>query len=389
MTNKALLKPYYLFSFLLILMIMLSHSIVASNENSDTPENPGYITVIDSVGRKVRVPEKVDRIACMYLFTGHVVAMLGKGDSIVAVSNGLKRDSLLLEICPSINNAMVPKSQGALNMEELLKADPDVLFMPGDMSGNRGEMEKLDRFGIPTIIIDFSDMQSQQEAISIIGKAIGRKDNAEKYNNYYRKTIERVKAVTDNLEGDKRLKLYYSVNEATRTTLQKDLSTDWLDITGVKNVTLQTSMNVFKGKNFVNLEQILLWNPDVILANEPESRKLILSDRKWAAINAVKNKRVYQMPIAISRWGHPGSIETPMAILWTAKMLYPSLFKDINMARETKNYYNVFFNHELSESTVKAILKGELIRKPKHGGKKGSRVPRVKGSSENPKGFDK
>ena len=71
------------------------------------------------------------------------------------------------------------------------------------------------------------------------------------------------------------------------------------------------------------------------------------------------------MPIAISRWGHPGSIETPLAILWTAKKIHPSLFHEINMERETKNYYKKFFNFELSDQKVKAILDGKLIRKPK------------------------
>ena len=338
---------------------------VAKNDKQDRRE--GYITITDCINREVLVPQKVERIACLYLFAGHVVTMLGRGNDIVAVSNGLKRVSMLLEICPSINSAMVPKSQGALNMEELLKAAPDVLFMAGDTSGNRGEMDKLTRFGIPTIIIDYSDMESQQKAISIIGKAIGREKKAKDYNNFYSKIIQRVKAATDKLPEEKRLRLYYSENEATRTTLDNDLSTDWLSIAGVMNVAINHSGNILEGKNFVSLEQILLWNPEVILANEPEARKLMLEDRKWAAVDAVKNKRVYQMPIAISRWGHPGSIETPMALLWTLKKIYPSLFHDIDMERVTKNYYKTFFNYELSDSKAETILRGELIRKPKHG----------------------
>jgi iron complex transport system substrate-binding protein len=351
--------------FLLLLVLTLTAPLTAKSDDKQGVKK-GYITVTDCAGRKVRVPEKINRIACMYLFTGHVVTMLGRGNDIVAVSNGLKRDSLLLDICPAIKKAMVPKTQGALNMEELLKAAPDVLFMPGDMSGNRGQMEKLDRFGIPTIIIDYSDMESQQRAISVIGKALGREKRAEEYNRFYRKTIERVKSATEKLPKEKRLRVYYSENEATRTTLDHDLSTDWLSIAGVTNVARNHSQKILEGKNFVSLEQILLWNPQVILVNEPEARRLMMRDIKWAAIDAVKEKRVYQMPLAISRWGHPGSIETPLALLWTVKKIYPSLLPDIDLERETKKYYKTFFNHVLSESKVTAILEGELRRKPKH-----------------------
>jgi iron complex transport system substrate-binding protein len=345
------------------MVIALTTTGYGADESISYPE---FKVVIDCTGRPVKVPEQVNRIACLYAFTGHAVTILGRGSDIVAVSRGLKRDSLLLEICPSLNDAIVPKSQGALNIEELLKAAPDVLFIPGDMSGNRGEMEKLDRLGIPTIIIDYSDMESQQRAISIIGEAIGRPERAEQYNVYYRECIDRARMATKNIRPEQRPKLYHSVLEATRTTLKHGLTADWLKITGVINVALTSDMNILEGKNFVSLEQVLLWNPDVILANEPEARKLIISDKKWALINAVKDKRVYQMPIAISRWGHPGSIETPLVILWTVKKLYPDLFKDLDMKKETRSYYNIFFNHKLSEAKVDAILNGRLLRKPKH-----------------------
>ena len=213
-------------------------------------------------------------------------------------------------------------------------------------------------------------MESQQKAITIIGKAIGREKRAAEYNNYFRKIITQVKSQTDGLPEDERLRIYYSENEATRTTLDNDLSTDWLKITGAINVARKASDNVLEGKNFAGIEQILLWNPEAILANEPEALSLMTTDKKWAAIDAVKNKRVYQMPIAISRWGHPGSIETPLAIMWTAKTLYPALFKDIDMKRETKKYYKTFFNYELTQEKIKTILEGELMRKPKHGEKR-------------------
>src|SRR5690606_24652119 len=112
--------------------------------------------------------------------------------------------------------------------------------MPGDVSGS-GVMEKLDRFGIPSVIIDFTDMGSQQKAIATIGKVIGREKKAEEYNLFYKNTVERIMTVTGKLAEDQKIRIYYSQNEATRTTLKKDLSTDWLSITGVINVALSNS----------------------------------------------------------------------------------------------------------------------------------------------------
>jgi len=322
--------------------------------------------VTDCAGRVVTVPETVERIACLYSFAGHAVTLLGRGADIVAVAKGLKRDSLLLEICPSIEDALVPKSQGGVNIEELLKARPDIVFVSPDVGGDAGEADKLDAVGIPYLVVDYATLAQQQEAVSMIGRAIGRSDEAAAYNQYYNQCVQRVQKTLKDLPETEKIRVYHSVNEATRTTIPRSLTTGWLDVLGVVNVADTTRPGAVEGKQTVSLEQILLWNPDVILVNEPATRKEILSDRSWAPIEAVRQHRVYLMPIALSRWGHPGSVETPLAILWAAKTLYPSYFEDIDMADETRFFYRTFFNHPLSDDQIEQILDGKLQRKPKN-----------------------
>jgi len=65
---------------------------------------------------------------------------------------------------------------------------------------------------------------------------------------------------------------------------------------------------------------------------------LIRTDKKWAPIRAVQNKRVYAIPVGISRWGHPGGLETPLAILWTAKTAYPDLFENLDLEFEIRPF---------------------------------------------------
>jgi iron complex transport system substrate-binding protein len=358
--------------FVIICAILTSLVLICSEILADITEKhqevapSGAITVIDCAGRRVVVPLKVRRIACLYAFSGHAVTMLGRCENIVAVSNGLKRDSLLHSICPAILETLVPKAQGAINIEELLRAEPDLVLLPGDIEKNSSETEKLDKFDIPYLVVDYGSIKEQQYAIEMIGKAIGVPERAAMYNDYYNEIVEKVVAVTSHIPEDQRLKLYYSVNEALRTTLNRGLTADWLQMMGAENVALREKRNIYEGKNYVSLEQILLWNPDVILANEPGAREYILKSRQWSFLKSVKDKQVYQMPIGISRWGHPGSIETPLAILWTATVLYPERFMSINMFKETKSYYKKFFNHELSDNVVEKILSGKTRRKPKN-----------------------
>lgn len=330
------------------------------------PNSGAPRTVTDCAGRVVTIPETVERIGCLYAFAGHAVTMLGRGRDIVAVSKGLKRDSILLEISPSIGDALVPKSQGGVNIEELLNARPDIVFLSADVGRDTGETDKLDAVGIPYLIVDYATLEQQQQAVSMIGKALNRSKEAEAYVQYYNQCVQRVRAAISTLPETEVLRVYHSVNEANRTTIPMSLTTGWLDVLGVINVADTTGPGASDGKQFVSLEQILLWNPDVILVNEPAARKQILSDRAWGPLKAVRQEKVYLMPIALSRWGHPGSIETPLALLWAAGALYPDRFKTLDMTAETRFFYRDFFNHSLSDARIKQILDGRLERKPKH-----------------------
>jgi iron complex transport system substrate-binding protein len=96
--------------------------------------------------------------------------------------------------------------------------------------------------------------------------------------------------------------------------------------------------------------------------NEDGVDQLILNDKKWSPIQAVQNQRVFSIPVGISRWGHPGGLETPLAILWTAKKVYPHLFQDIDLKQEITVFYHTFFNLDLDGSLIDKILGNSGMR---------------------------
>lgn len=327
---------------------------------------PSPITVVDSLGREVVITKPVEKIACGYAYTGHVTAMLGRGKDIVAVVDGLKRDKVLTNLHPHIKDLPVPFSTGVVNIEELLTCEPDVVFLKVETALNESERAKLDKFNIPYVVIDFHSMEEQMESISIIGKVLGTEEKAQRYIDYYKKTIEDTERIVTLIPQEERVSLYHSVNEAVRTDIRDSLPADWIAVTGGINVSIGEDLRISGDKSFATLEQIYLWDPDIIIANEAGVPEYMLSNEQWAALRAVKEKRVYQIPNGISRWGHPGSLETPLAILWTAKLLYPDYFEEIDMEVETKNYYKNFFDIELSSQEVKEILSGKGMREAKN-----------------------
>ena len=331
-------------------------------EESSVPEGR---LITDSFGRKVLIPESVERVACLYAFSGHVTTMLGRGEDIVAVVPGLKRDKMLNQLNPSLADAAVTTLDGVVHIEELLKMEPDLVFLKGESALLEAEVEKLERFDIPYLVIEYQSIEEQMEAISIIASALNREEKGREFNDYYQQTMDRVKTLLSSLPADKRIRVYHSVNEAVRTDAAGTLPAEWLEICAVDNVSIGETLKFRDNKFFASLEQIYLWDPEVIICNEGGVDDYLLSNDMWGGLKAVKNKDVYQIPIGISRWGHPGGMETPLAVLWTASTLYPEYAADINLDQEIRAFYSRFFSIDIDDETIARIKDGSGMRAPK------------------------
>jgi iron complex transport system substrate-binding protein len=327
-----------------------------------TPESAAPVkklTIVDTAGRTVELPANIERVACIYAVTGHITAMLGKSDKIVAVADGLKRDVLLTGMYPHLKEAAVPSVGGVINVEELLKTNPDVTFISGMTGQSEGEVAKLQKSNIPYIVIDFRTIKEQQAAIELIGTVVGAADKAARYNAYYQACIERVQGKVKNIPDAQRIKVYHSVNEATRTGELNSLSADCLRVAGADNVALSKDHQPTADNKYnASIEQIVLWDPDIILVNEAATQDVFLQNKQWSGLKAVQERKVYLLPSGVSRWGHPGALETPLAVLWTAKTLYPALFAEIDMVAETKQFYQEFFDYKLTDAEIEKILSG-------------------------------
>jgi iron complex transport system substrate-binding protein len=339
--------PANLFVFLLVSFCLFLPHRAGGNEP---------VTIIDSTGTSLTLARTPRRIACLYAFCGHVVTMLDRGRDMVAIVNGLKKDRLLQQILPEIRHMPVPAKGGIINIEALLKTRPDIVFLKPETAVITAETKKLDRFCLPYFVAGYHSMEEQMTIIEMMGKAINRHEKALAYTRYYREVIHRVGERTARIPRNRQVRLFHSVNEPRRTDAPGTIEADWTRAAGVNNVSVGDTLQGRGNKNFADIEQILIWDPEVIIVNEDGVDKEILADKKWSPIQAVRDQKVFSIPVGISRWGHPGGLETPLAILWTAKTVYPDLFRDIDLKQEVSRFYLRFFNLDLDHATIERIL---------------------------------
>ena len=321
------------------------------------------ITVTDCAGRTITVPAAPQSICDICPFSGPLIVMFGYGEKVTTSCNNAVRSRLLTEICPKMENAVVVKNSGAINAEEIMAHGTDLIITNRGVYDSEAERAKLDAMGIPYVVIDYETIEDQLDAVRVLGETLQQSATAEKYIEWFRSVLKRVDEAAEKAEVKPRL--YHSVNEAVRTDNPGSYCAEWIAHTGAENVSLGSGSLRLEGeKAYTTLEQIYAWDPEIIVCNEAQVDDYILSDVKWEGLSAVKNGKVYQIPIGITRWGHPNSLETPLAILWLAQLLHPDLI-DVDLKTETRSFYETFFGYTISDEWFSAILDGSEMRTPK------------------------
>lgn len=321
--------------------------------------------ITDGVGREVQIPADPRKIACLCPEAGYALALYGQGDRIVATTGGMQRDRLLVEMYPHLKGLPVPKNSSVINAEELLSSGAELVFAKRDTVFNEGEMEKLAKLKIPVVAMHYDSMEEQLYAMEMVARIVGCEEEGRRYQEFYRDTVKQVKDRTAGIPEDKRISIYHSTSEAIRTDIADSLAGDWTKAAGVINVSTREQLNFSDGNHYASLEQILLWDPDYILVNDPNVAGYIMGHEHWRPLQAVKKKQVLPLPNGISRWGHASSLETPLAVLWTARLAYPEQFADWDLEAAVRDFYQEFFDWELDDETITRMLEGRDMRDAK------------------------
>ena len=108
-----------------------------------------------------------------------------------------------------------------------------------------------------------------------------------------------------------------------------------------------------------SMEQVLLWDPDILIVTDPKDVTLVGNDRRFRQLKAVQAGRVHVVPVGAHTWSNR-TAEQPLTLLWAAKTFHPARFADLDLAAETASFYREFFGYTLSEAQVREILSGTL-----------------------------
>lgn len=349
-------------SILLCFIFIISCFGCTTKKQADTSET---ITVIDHLGNEIIIPKEINKIAIGRIFPlpSVVAVFLNSAEKIVGIpeqSMTAAANSLLGELYPEILNADTNYINGSnLNIEALLELNPDV-FLYNAADVQHGEI--CQKAGIPAIAVavnkwEYDAIETLDNWMNLLTEIFPENSKNKQVEEYSENTLLRIKEITKDIPESEKINLFFLyqyTDTMIATSGNRFFGQWWADSIDAYNVgeTIDKDNSVT-----VNMEQIYSWNPECILISnftsaQPET---LYNDPNWAEINAVKNKRVYKMPLGMYR-SYTCGIDTPVTLLWIAKTVYPEYFTDINIIEETKKYYEEVFNVQLTDKQAEKIF---------------------------------
>jgi iron complex transport system substrate-binding protein len=356
-----------------------SEEIAESETGSETAAETGAETnaetrtVKDSNGNEVEIPAEVTRVAPAIGAFAQVTEMLGQGKMAAAATAQIS--DYFKEVFPDYNESN-PDNYDSTSVEDLIASGTQVVYGPASLF-TQEQQEQLKQAGIAYVCINnLSDSKSMMESFQLIGEIMGSDEakRAKEFCEYYQSSINDCQARTADLSQDERKQvLSLNVNGGSYTTVNKtDIFSSIVDEAGGVNVAYDYQVaeaGAGQGQGgkpaggpqsglSLDAEQIIAWNPDVIITSSKAGKETILSDPALATVKAVEEDQVYVRPQGIYMWG-VRSGENAMMTPWLGTKLYPERFEDVDMEQIVIDFFDTWYHTDIDAAKAEEILAGK------------------------------
>ena len=114
--------------------------------------------------------------------------------------------------------------------------------------------------------------------------------------------------------------------------------------------------------NQVGMEQILIWDPDVILFDPTSCYETVAQDPVWQNVRAIQSGSYYEVPTGPYNWmGFPPSVQRYLGMLWMGALLYPDGV-DYDLYEAVAEYYHLFYHCRLTRDMYNDLVANSVAK---------------------------
>jgi iron complex transport system substrate-binding protein len=228
-------------------------------------------------------------------------------------------------------------------MEIIVSLKPDVVFEYGSIPDIADTIQE--NTGIPVICI--ISAQFDFDMHRIVGTVMEKEEKAEELITYANDEIAKITEITSEIPDSEKPRVYCISGCGGEPAITKTWGRyDPIDIAGGVNVAKEYVIS--SGSVMVSKEQIIAWNPDIILihgVSPPHAISIddVLADPDLQTVNAIKTSNVnYTKGYAIGWDPATGITEC----FYMAKLFHPDIFEDLDEEEEGNEILERFYGVE-------------------------------------------
>ncbi|MBU2091004.1 MAG: iron ABC transporter substrate-binding protein, partial [Alphaproteobacteria bacterium] len=283
--------------------------------------------VEDSAGRVVAVPQRVERVfaagppAAIVLYTLAPEKLLGWTRALSPAE-----DAYLPERWRGLpGHGRLTGRGNSANLEAVLTLRPDLVVDLGSVGPTFVTLADRvqEQTGIPTLLLG-GRLDELPDAYRLLGTVLGREARANLLATYIEDMLDAVQRRIASVPPAERPRFYYARGpRGLDTALTGSINVEAMDFVGARNVAGEAIGK--GGLAAVSLEQIIAWNPSVIITAEPGFARQVRDNPNWRTISAVRQDNILLAPQFPFPWiDFPPSVNRVIGVRWLAAKLYPA-----------------------------------------------------------------
>jgi iron complex transport system substrate-binding protein len=313
---------------------------------------------VDGAGRRVEVPDRITKVfaaggpASVLLYVLAPETLLGWSRAL----SPSERAYIPARYADLPTLGRLTGRANTANVEVVLRMRPDVIVDYGSVRPTYVSLADRvqEQTSIPYVLIDGS-LSAAPAAFRALGGLLGAGARGEALARYAERVLGEVDRRVAKVPAERRPRVYYARGpRGLETGLRGSINVESLERIGARNVAAE---GIGGGSLVrVSIEQILVWDPEVIVTVEPEVAQEIRRDPLWRGVRAVRDGRIHLAPQDPFPWiDFPPSVNRLMGLWWLGRVLYPGEFPE-DLRTLTREFHALFYQRAPDDAQLDALL---------------------------------
>ncbi|WP_345976087.1 ABC transporter substrate-binding protein [Sulfurimonas sp. HSL3-7] len=242
------------------------------------------------------------------------------------------------------------------NLEMLAAVAPD-LTITWNYRGDFGRIAKtLDGLGLVSCALPIDRLDDYPEAFRTLGKITQKEARGQALADDFERRLQAAEAVRLKHSGKKAPRVYYAEGpDGLKTECSGSVHAELIERAGGENVHRCSITGGF-GMEQITVEQLLLYDPDLIIVFDPSFYKKIFGDERFSRLKAVKEGKVYPIPRSPVNWfDRPPSFMRIAGLEWLQHRLWPEA-TDGALVQSLKGFFELYFKRKMSPDEIRLLL---------------------------------